>query len=159
MLTDDTLGDMTDTSPTSAAAVDRFLTAQGFSTQGTLLESMGIEMTTLGAELCTGRMPVAGNTQPMGLLHGGASAALAETLGSYASMVHAGPGMISVGIELNASHHRSATEGWVVGTARAQHLGRTLTVYNIEVRTETGDGTEGKLLCTARLTCLIRPAA
>lgn len=98
--------------------------------EGTLLERMGIEVTTLSASVCIARMPVAGNTQPMGLLHGGASAALAETAASFASMIHAGEGRTSVGIELNASHHRSATKGWVVAAARSLHLGRTLTAYD-----------------------------
>nr|WP_227993542.1 MULTISPECIES: PaaI family thioesterase [unclassified Pseudactinotalea] len=127
---------------------------EGYSLEGTLIERMGIELTELGAGRCTARMPVAGNTQPAGLLHGGASAALAETVGSFAAMLHGGPGRLAVGIELSASHHRSAREGWVVATAEARHLGRTLAVYAVEVRTEEGD----RLLCSARLTCLIREA-
>src|SRR6478735_4668618 len=86
------------------------------STAGTLLERMGIEVTELSAQRAVGTMPVAGNTQPFGLLHGGASAVLAETLGSYAAQVHAGPGRAAVGIELNATHHRAARSGSVTGT-------------------------------------------
>ena len=83
------------------------------SVAGTLLERMGIEILELSATRTTGTMPVEGNTQPYGLLHGGASAALAETLASYAAQVHAGAGRAAVGIELNATHHRSARSGVV----------------------------------------------
>ncbi len=98
-------------------------------------------------------MPVAGNTQPYGLLHGGASALLAETLGSYAAGTHAGPGRRAVGLELNATHHRSAREGVVTGTARALHLGRSTATYEIVV-----EDSQGRRLCTARLTCLLLSA-
>lgn len=120
------------------------------STAGTLLERMGIEVTELTASRAVGTMPVAGNTQPFGLLHGGASAVLAETLGSYAAQVHAGPGRAAVGIELNATHHRAARSGSVTGTATALHLGSTLVSYQVVVEDE-----EGRRLCTARLTCML----
>lgn len=119
-------------------------------TSGTLLDRLGIEVTHLDADGATGTMPVAGNTQPYGLLHGGASAALAETLGSLAAHVHAGPGRAAVGVELNATHHRSARQGTVTGTARAVHRGRSLATYEVVVE----DG-EGRRLCTARLTCML----
>ena len=80
---------------------------------GTLVERMGIEITQASAEQVEGRMPVAGNTQPAGLLHGGASAALAETLASIAATTHAGPGRSAVGVDLNATHHRGLRQGWV----------------------------------------------
>lgn len=132
--------------------------AAGLLTEGTLLTRLGIQITALAADYCAARMPVAGNVQPMGLLHGGASAALAETVGSFAAWRHAGAGRGAVGIELNATHHRAARDGWVVAEARALHLGRTLATYEISVRAETDDSdpTSGELLCTARLTCLIR---
>ncbi|MGY4642404.1 PaaI family thioesterase [Cellulomonas sp. URHB0016] len=120
------------------------------STAGTLLERMGIEVVELTAERAVGTMPVAGNTQPFGLLHGGASAVLAETLGSYAAQVHAGPDRAAVGIELNATHHRSARSGSVTGTATALHLGSTLVSYQVVV-----DDEDGRRLCTARLTCML----
>ena len=120
------------------------------STAGTLLERMGIEVTLVTAERAEGRMPVAGNTQPFGLLHGGASAVLAETLGSYAAAAHAGEGRAAVGIELNATHHRSARDGWVHAVATAVHLGRNLVTYEVAVQ---DDG--GRRLCTARLTCML----
>ena len=120
---------------------------------GTLIERMGIDLTEVSASRATGTMPVAGNTQPYGLLHGGASAALAETLGSLAAAAHAGPGRAAVGIELNATHHRSARDGIVTGTARALHRGRSLATYEVVVEDE-----DGRRLCTARLTCMLMDA-
>ncbi|QAY62506.1 hotdog fold thioesterase [Xylanimonas allomyrinae] len=121
---------------------------------GTLLERMGIELTVIGAERTCGTMPVAGNTQPYGLLHGGASAVLAETLGSVAAAQHAGPSRASVGIELNVSHHRAVREGVVTGEARALRLGRSLAAYEITVSDDAG-----RRVATARLTCMILDAA
>ena len=120
------------------------------SAAGTLMERMGIEIREVSAEHAVGTMPVEGNTQPFGLLHGGASAVLAETLGSYAAQVHAGPGRAAVGIEINATHHRSARSGIVTGTATAVHRGGRLATYQVVVE---DDG--GRLLCTARLTCMV----
>ncbi|WP_028047947.1 PaaI family thioesterase [Cellulomonas sp. URHE0023] len=120
------------------------------STVGTLIERLGIELTELSANRAVATMPVEGNTQPYGLLHGGASAALAETLGSYAAQVHAGPGRAAVGIEISATHHRAARSGVVTGTATAIHLGNRLATYQVVVE---DDG--GRLLCTARLTCMV----
>ncbi len=117
---------------------------------GSLLERMGIELVELGAERTVGTMPVDGNTQPQGLLHGGASVVLAETLGSYAAGVHAGPGRMAVGIEVGATHHRSARSGLVTGTATALHLGRTTASYEIVV-----EDSESRRLATARLTCML----
>jgi 1,4-dihydroxy-2-naphthoyl-CoA hydrolase len=117
---------------------------------GSLIERLGIELLEVGPERTVGTMPVAGNTTPFGLLHGGASAALAETLGSYAATAHAGEGRAAVGIELNATHHRSAREGLVTGTATALHLGRTTASYEIVVV-----GSDSRRLATARLTCML----
>lgn len=117
---------------------------------GTLIERLGIEIREAGPDRVVGTMPVAGNTQPYGLLHGGASVALAETLGSYAAMLHAGPGRQAVGIEVSASHHRGVTEGVVTGTATAIHRGRTTATYEIVVEDEYS-----RRVCTARLTCLV----
>ena len=116
----------------------------------TLPERMGIQLTEVSAERTTGRMPVAGNTQPVGLLHGGASAVLAETLASIAASVHAGEGRFAVGMDLNATHHRSVRQGWVTGTATALHLGRRTAAYEIVVEDESG-----RRLCTSRLTCML----
>jgi uncharacterized protein (TIGR00369 family) len=121
---------------------------------GELGIAMGIELDELTAERATARMPVMGNRQPFGLIHGGANAVLAETLGSMAAAVHAGPGRYPVGIELNATHHRSAANGYVYATATSLSLGRTLATHGIVIVDENG-----KLTCTARLTCFLRDQA
>ena len=121
-----------------------------FRTEGTLLERMGIEVLAAAADETVGRMPVAGNTQPYGLLHGGASAVLAETLGSIGSGVHAWPDKVSVGVDINATHHRSATSGTVTGVATAIHLGRTSAAYEVVITDE-----RGKRICTSRITCAL----
>ena len=118
---------------------------------GELGERMGIEILEATADRMVGRMPVEGNRQPFGLLHGGANVVLAETLGSVAAALHAGPDRYPVGIEVSATHHTSATSGYVVGEARAITLGRTLATYEIVIVDEAGART-----CTARLTCLLR---
>ncbi|MEU7691195.1 PaaI family thioesterase [Microbispora hainanensis] len=115
---------------------------------------MGLAILEASAERVVGRMPVKGNTQPYGLLHGGASCVLAETLGSTGAALHAGPGRIAVGIEINATHHRSATSGHVTAVATRVHGGRTLATYVIEI---TDD--EGRAVCTARLTCMLKDAS
>jgi uncharacterized protein (TIGR00369 family) len=121
--------------------------------QGDLARAMGIEYLEASAERVVGRMPVKGNTQPYGLLHGGASCVLAESLGSLGSALYAGPGRIAAGIELNATHHRSASEGYVTGVATRTHGGRTLATYDIVVTDE-----QDRRVCTARLTCMLRDA-
>src|SRR4029077_11172257 len=100
---------------------------------GTLIERMGIELVEATAQRVVGTMPVAGNTQPYGLLHGGASCVLAETLGSLGSALHAGLDRVTVGIEINATHHRGAARGEVTGVATLLHGGRTLTSYEIVI--------------------------
>lgn len=115
---------------------------------GTLLERMEIVITEVTAERAVGHMPVAGNTQPMGLLHGGASVVLAESLGSIAAAIHAGPGRTAVGTEINATHHRSARSGYAHAVATAIHLGGSSATYEIVVSDD-----DGARLCTARLSC------
>jgi uncharacterized protein (TIGR00369 family) len=116
-----------------------------------LTDRMGVELTTLTLDEVVGRMPVKGNRQPFGLLHGGASAVLAETLGSTLSALHALPDRFPVGLELACTHHRSATEGWVTGTARPIHVGRSTSTTEIVIVDE-----QGRRTCTAKLTCLHR---
>ena len=114
---------------------------------------MGFELLSLTPERVIGRMPVAGNTQPYGLWHGGASCVLAETLASLGSFIYAQPDRISVGVDINATHHRSVTAGWVTGTATALRLGRSVASYEIVI---TNDADER--VCTARVTCqLVTP--
>jgi uncharacterized protein (TIGR00369 family) len=118
-----------------------------------LADRMGIVLTDIDPARLTATMPVAGNRQPYGLLHGGASAVLAETLGSIAAALHAGPDNIAVGVELNCTHHRSATQGEVTGVCTPLHVGRTMSSFEIVISDENGRRT-----CTARLTCAVRPA-
>ncbi len=124
------------------------------STAGTLIERMGIELTEVTPERVVATMPVAGNTQPYGLLHGGASVVLAETLGSIGAALNAGPGRIAVGLDINATHHRAARAGLVTGTATLLSAGRTLVSYDVVVTDE-----DGKRVCTSRITCLLRDSA
>ena len=120
---------------------------------GALNDKMGFELLKLTPEEVIGRMPVAGNTQPYGLWHGGASCVLAETLASLGSFMYAQPERVSVGVDINATHHRSVTAGWVTGTAPAVHLGRTVVSYEIVIVDDAG-----KRVCTARVTCqLVSP--
>lgn len=119
-----------------------------------LLERMGIEVVEARVERVVATMPVEGNTQPYGLLHGGASVVLAETVGSIGSALHAGPDRIAVGVDINATHHRAVSSGTVTGTATPIHLGSTMTTYAIAITDE-----QDRPVCTARLTCLLRPAS
>lgn len=118
---------------------------------GSLTRKMGIEFVELSAELSVARMPVEGNTQVIGLLHGGAHVVLGESLGSISSAIHAGPGRIAMGIEINATHTRSITSGWVTGTCTALALGRTLATHEIVIRDD-----EGRRLSTVRMTNFLR---
>jgi 1,4-dihydroxy-2-naphthoyl-CoA hydrolase len=116
-----------------------------------LAKLMGIELVTLSLDEVVGTMPVAGNRQPFGLLHGGANAVLAETLGSTLSSLHAMPDRFPVGLELSCTHHRSATEGLVTGVARPIHIGRSTSTTEIVIT-----DADGRRTCTAKLICLHR---
>jgi uncharacterized protein (TIGR00369 family) len=118
---------------------------------GDLAQKMGIEILELSAERAVATMPVEGNTQPRGLLHGGAYLVLGETLGSFAANVWAGESAYAVGIEISASHSKSATKGLVTGIATAISLGKTLTVHEIVVTNQ-----DGERCSTIRITNLIR---
>jgi uncharacterized protein (TIGR00369 family) len=120
---------------------------------GHLGERMGLVITHAAPEKVVGTLPVEGNTQPYGLLHGGASAVLAETLGSVGAMLHGGPTRIAVGVDLNCTHHRGLSSGTVTGTATPLHLGRSTATYQIAVTDE-----QDRRVCSARLTCLLRDA-
>ncbi len=117
---------------------------------GALDKKMGIEIIEASPQRLVGIMPVEGNTQPIGLLHGGANVVLAESLGSIGTQLHAGPNRKIVGVDINATHHKSATKGIVTGVATAVSLGKTMCCYDIVI---TND--EGQRTCTARITCLI----
>ena len=118
-----------------------------------LTDRMGIEILDADPNRFVASMPVAGNRQPYGLLHGGASAVLAETVGSLAAALHAGPDNVAVGVELNCSHHRSATQGAVTAVCTPLHVGRTMSSFEIVITDE-----KDRRTATARLTCAIRPA-
>jgi 1,4-dihydroxy-2-naphthoyl-CoA hydrolase len=120
---------------------------------GALAERMGITLTEASPERVVLTMPVEGNTQPFGLLHGGANAVLVETAGSIGAGLHAGRDHMVVGLDISVTHHRSARQGTVTATAEPLSLGRTVTSYEVRVVDD-----EGRLLCTGRLTCLVRPA-
>jgi len=121
----------------------------GMGMEGTLLQLMGIVVSEASPEKVVATMPVNGNTQPYGLLHGGASCVLAESLGSIGSALHAASyDKVAVGVDINATHHRAVREGTVTGVATPIYLGRTTTSYEVVV---TDD--RGKRVCTARITC------
>lgn len=129
--------------------VERLVTSGG----GALALKMGIEFVELSADHSVATMPVDGNTQVVGILHGGAHVVLAESLGSVSSAIHAGPGRIAMGIEVNASHTRSISSGTVTATCTALSLGRTLATHEIVVRDESG-----RRLSTVRITNFLRDA-
>ncbi|MGA7148123.1 MAG: hotdog fold thioesterase [Microbacterium sp.] len=105
---------------------------------GALAEKMGMQFTEFSVQRCVATMPVEGNTQPVGLLHGGAYVVLGESLGSMAANLHAGSGRLAVGVDINATHTRSATSGTVTGVCTPLHLGRTITVHEIVVTDDQG---------------------
>ncbi|GAB77234.1 uncharacterized domain 1-containing protein [Austwickia chelonae] len=117
----------------------------------TLLGTMGIDVVESSSERCVATMPVTPNRQPYGLLHGGANAALAETVGSIAAAHHASRyGRVAVGVELNCTHHRAVRAGLVRAVATPLHAGGSLATYAVEIE----DG-QGRLVCTARLSCML----
>jgi 1,4-dihydroxy-2-naphthoyl-CoA hydrolase len=122
-------------------------------TLGALNRKMGVELLEVTAERVVATMPVEGNTQPYGLLHGGASVVLAESLGSVGSAIHAYPDKIAVGVDINATHHRAARSGTVTGVATPIHLGRSMASWEVVITDE-----DGKRVCTSRITCALIPA-
>jgi 1,4-dihydroxy-2-naphthoyl-CoA hydrolase len=116
-----------------------------------LIDRMGIKITEWDPERVVGTMPVTNNRQYLGLLHGGASAVLAETLGSVAAWWWGMPDKVPLGVELSCSHHRAATEGEVTGVCTPLHRGGTVATFEIRISDELG-----RPVCTARLTCLLR---
>jgi len=120
---------------------------------GVLGARMGVEIQEASSERVVGTMPVEGNTQPYGLLHGGASAVLAETLGSVGAMLHGGPHKLAVGVDLNCTHHRGLRSGTVTGVATPVHRGRSSATYEVVISDE-----QDRRICSARLTCMLRPA-
>ncbi|WP_266159834.1 hotdog fold thioesterase [Dyella silvatica] len=121
----------------------------------TLMETLGIRITEVGEDWLRGTMPVDQRThQPYGLLHGGASVALAETLGSTAAMLTLDPEKeMTVGLDINANHVRGARSGNVTGTAKPLHIGRSTQVWEIRIENESGE-----LVCISRITMAVVPA-
>lgn len=120
---------------------------------GALDKRLGIEIIEASADRVVGTMPVEGNTQPYGLLHGGASCVLAETLGSIGAALHgiADGGRLALGIEINATHHKAARSGTLTGVATPVHRGRLIATYEVVISDE-----RDRRVCTARVTCLLR---
>jgi uncharacterized protein (TIGR00369 family) len=119
---------------------------------GALNRKMGVKILEASTERVVATMPVEGNTQPYGLLHGGASVVLAESLGSLGSAIHAHPDRISVGVDINATHHRAARGGLVTGVATPLHLGRNMASYEVVITDESD-----RRVCTCRITCALLP--
>ncbi|RCK70590.1 PaaI family thioesterase [Desertihabitans brevis] len=114
-------------------------------------DKLGLELLEVAPERAVGRVPVEGNTQPLGLWHGGASAVLAETLGSMAALAHARTlDRVAVGVDLNVTHHRAVRSGWVTGTATALRLGSTTAMYEVALADDAG-----QRIGSARLTCAV----
>jgi 1,4-dihydroxy-2-naphthoyl-CoA hydrolase len=123
------------------------------SSRNTLVDTLGMRVTEIGDDFVRGTMPVDARTrQPFGLLHGGASAALAETLGSLAGNLCLDAREVAVGLDINANHIRAITQGVVTGTARALHIGRTTQVWEIRIEDE-----KQSLVCISRLTLAVVP--
>lgn len=119
--------------------------------QGCAVSHLGIEFTEIGPDYLCARVPVDERTkQPYGLLHGGVSVVLAETLGSMAAVLACPPGHRAVGLDINANHLRAVTSGWVTGTARPVHIGRTTQVWQIDMCNEAGQST-----CVSRITMAV----
>ena len=118
---------------------------------GTLGERLGISLVEAAADRVVATMPVAGNTQPYGYLHGGASVALAEQVGSIAAALHAGAERMALGVDVNATHHRAVRAGTVTAVATPLHRGGSIATYEVVVSDEAG-----RRVCTARITCALR---
>jgi 1,4-dihydroxy-2-naphthoyl-CoA hydrolase len=118
---------------------------------GEFNQRIGMKLVEVSPERVVGTVPVEGNRQPYGLIHGGVNAALGETLGSVAAAVNAGPTRAAMGLELSCTHHRAATSGLVTGVCTPLHVGRTVSTFETVI---TDD--QGRRTCTVRLTCLLR---
>ena len=133
----------------ASSRVEEYLASMPHS-MGALNDKMGVEIVEISTERVVATMPVEGNTQPYGLLHGGASVVLAESLGSMGAALHGFPDRVAVGVDINATHHRSATSGVVTGVATPLHRGRTMASFEIVVSDDAG-----RRVCTSRITCAL----
>ena len=135
--------------PVEAAAAANRMIADGQA--GTMIPAIGLEYLEVGPTRMVARIPVEANTQPYGLLHGGATAALCETLGSFGTAIAVGAAKIVTGVELNVNHLKGVRQGHVTGTGVALHVGRTTAVWDMRVHDD-----EGRLVAAGRLTLVIR---
>ncbi|MGL5808776.1 MAG: PaaI family thioesterase [Nocardioides sp.] len=119
---------------------------------GALNDKLGIELVEASATRLVATMPVEGNTQPMGLLHGGASMVLAEALGSVGAAMGAYPDRVAVGVDINGTHHRAVRSGVVTGIATPLHQGRRISTWQVDIT-----DSEDRRVCTARITCALVP--
>jgi len=142
------VSDPADTSTVPSSPGMDWATERGM---GALAEKMGLNWVEFSVDRCVATMPVEGNTQPVGLMHGGAYVVLGESLGSMAANLHAGPGKLAVGVDINATHTRSATSGVVTGVCTPVHLGRSITVHEIVVNDD-----QGRRCSTIRITNMIK---
>ncbi len=143
----------TSTAPRRIFRKDPGIAALNAMHRDTACERLGIEITELGPDYMRGRMPVDARTrQPAGILHGGASVALAETLGSMSAWLCLEPGTMTVGLDINANHIRAVREGWVYGECRPVHVGRSTQVWQIDIRDEAG-----RMVCCSRITMAVIP--
>ena len=136
---------MSATPPEDFPVIDPEIESQLLSTK------LGIEVTDWTPQRMVATMPVKGNLQPYGLLHGGANAVLAETIGSIAAALNAPKGRVTLGLELTCTHHRAATSGYVTAVCTPVHAGRSTATYQIVISDE-----QGKRTCTSMLTCILR---
>ena len=118
---------------------------------GEFNQRIGMKLTEVTPERIVGTVPVEGNRQPYGLLHGGVNAALGETLGSIAAAINAGPTRAAMGLELSCTHHRAARDGLVTGVCTPLHVGNTVSTFETVIM-----DAHGRRTCTVRLTCLLR---
>jgi 1,4-dihydroxy-2-naphthoyl-CoA hydrolase len=138
--------------PVTAGQTDSGLTLESANAMmGEFNDRMGLVITELSPERIVATIPVEGNRQPYGLLHGGANAALAEAIGSVAAVLNAGPDRVAVGLELSCTHHRAARSGKVTGVCTPLHVGRSTSTFETVITDE-----DGRRTCTARLTCIVR---
>ncbi|AKU16768.1 PaaI family thioesterase [Luteipulveratus mongoliensis] len=142
---------MTDPSSSTDAQTAEALSQMNAMNQGTLAETMGIEFLDVSPGRVVARMPVKGNTQPYGLLHGGASVVLAETVGSVAAAIHAGEGRVAMGLDINSTHHRGVRSGYVTATTTPLSEGRSVASYDVTIVDD-----EGRRVNTSRITCVLR---
>ena len=142
------MSDPADTSTATASPGMDWAAERGM---GALAEKMGLSWVEFSVDRCVATMPVEGNTQPVGLMHGGAYVVLGESLGSMAANLHAGPGRLAVGVDINATHTRSATSGLVTGVCTPVHLGRSITVHEIAISDD-----QGRRCSTIRITNMIK---